>query len=247
MDAVDEELAQVGAVLVEERVLRRIIKSHRRVPGIGLQVPHQHCYTLARGDLERRVERGDLPVDVAKLPDRVILIAGEREQLAAGEPAAWSEAWRLIFHARVHQAFERLLLYKQLTVGVIRERVNRIGQTEFDEIRSVLRQEELLLPPVDDITMYIEFVALYLELRHFAPRSIERTFTLIDPELVGATIALDVDAAALLAETRPARAPERPIVVEPPVHQRMPTGPFEIVVEPSARKRALKARARGNR
>jgi hypothetical protein len=246
MDAVDEELAQVGAVLVEERVLRRIIKSHRRVPGIGLQVPHEHCYTLARHDLERRVERGDVAVEIPQLPERVILLAGDREALAAGASGAWSDAWRLIFHARVHQAFEELLLYKQLTSGVIRERVNRIGQTEFDEIRSVLRQEELLLPPVDDITIYIEFVALYLELRHFAPRSIERTFTLLDTVQVGATIRLDVDAAALLAASRPKRAPEHPIVDEPP-HERMPTGPIEAVVEPSARKRALKARDRGNR
>jgi hypothetical protein len=247
MDAVDEELAQVGAVLVEERVLRRIIKSHRRIPGIGLQVPHEHCYTLARNDLERRLERGDIAVALAKLPERVILIAGDREALAGGSQPAWSQAWRLIFHARVHQAFEQLLVYKQLTSGVIRERINRIGQTEFDEIRSVLRQEELLLPPVDDITIYIEFVALYLELRHFAPRSIERTFTLLDTAEVGATIGLDLDAAALLAAARPVRAPAQPIVDEPSGHFRSPTGPIEAVVEPSARKRAIRARDRGNR
>ena len=48
MAALDQELARLGAVLVEERVLRRIIKRHRRLPGMGLQIPHAHCYTLPR-------------------------------------------------------------------------------------------------------------------------------------------------------------------------------------------------------
>ena len=87
--------------------------------------------------------------------------------IASSPPSAWRQAWRAIFHARVHQALDALAL----TPAAIRPRINDIGQLAFDEIRLVLRQEDLLLPPADDTTTYVEFVALYLELRAFAPRT----------------------------------------------------------------------------
>src|SRR6185369_15818346 len=138
MDGLDGELARVAVVLLEDRVLRRVIKKHRRLPGIGLQVPHARCYTLPRADLEGLVERDELRVDPAALPAHVALIGGSRAALAAGDPGELSRAWRAIFHARVHQAFDELLARGTITPASIRERIHRIGQTEFDEIRSVL-------------------------------------------------------------------------------------------------------------
>src|SRR5215831_3671076 len=172
MDELDAELARAGAAVLEDRVVRRVIKQHRRLPGIGLQVPHARCYTLPRGALERLVDRDELTVDAAALPEDVVIFGGPREPLAAGDAAALSRAWRAIFHGRVHRALEALGASGAITRSSIRERIHRIGQTEFDEIRAVLRQEELLLPPVDDVAAYIEFVALYLELRAFAPRTL---------------------------------------------------------------------------
>src|SRR5262245_6571078 len=101
MDAVDDELAKLGALLVEDRVLRRVIKAHRRVRSVGLQVPHEHCYTLARAELERYVERDEVAVDLAALPERVILVRGDRAALATGRPEVMSRLWRQVFHARV--------------------------------------------------------------------------------------------------------------------------------------------------
>ena len=154
--------------------MRRIIKRDRRLPGIGLQVPHAKCYALAKASLVDIVDARELSVDLAKLPDHVTVIHGPRAELAAGAPAAQSHAWRAIFHARVHQELEQRLADGRLTASAIRERINRIGQTEFDEIRFVLKQEELLLPPHpddkvagEDTGTYIEFAALYLELAHF--------------------------------------------------------------------------------
>src|SRR5690242_3868903 len=111
MSSVDDDLARVGAVLVEERVLRRIIKLHRRIPGIGLQVPHEHCYWLPRSELAKFVEPHDISVAFDKLPERVTVIA---------HPHA-DDAWRLIFHTRIHEAFEERLATKQITTAVIRE------------------------------------------------------------------------------------------------------------------------------
>lgn len=247
MDAVDDELAKLGAILVEDRVLRRVIKAHRRVRAVGLAVPHEHCYTLAREELLPYVERDELALDPAALPERVILVRGDRGALAHGQPEVLSRLWRHVFHARVHQAFDEQLAAGGLTPAAIRERVHRIGQTEFDEIRSVLKQEDLLLPPVDEASTYIEFVALYLELVHFAPSAVGRTFpAMFDTARIDAAIALDLDAEALLAASRPARAPERPIV---PAAPREPAAAPAVIERPvpSARKGAQRARAKGNR
>lgn len=245
MEGLDAELARVAAVLLEDRVVRRVIKKHRRLPGIGLQVPHAQCYTLPRAALVDLVDRDELHVDPEALPVHVAIFGRSRAALAAGDRGELSRAWRLIFHARVHQAFDELLAERAITPAAIRERIHRIGQTEFDEIRSVLRQEDLLLPPVDDTSTYTEFVALYLELQQFAPETLERTFPTLDLAHVDAAIALDLDAAALLAATRPAGAPDRPIALPPapapaPAERAAPA-------DPSARTRASQARVKGNR
>jgi hypothetical protein len=246
MEPLDETLAGAGAVLAPDRILRRLIKRHRKVGGIGLQVPHATCYSLPRADLDKLVAKGELGADLAKLPERVVVFHGVREDLAAGKPEAFSRAWRAIFHARIHEAFEAKLASKELTAASIRERINRIGQTEFDEIRFVLRQEDLLLPPGDDAETYVEFVAVYLELQMFAPRSIQRTFpTLHDTAHVDATIELDLDAAKILAAARPPGAPEQPIVEETAPHT-PEDPPARVTADPSAKPRAEAARAKGN-
>src|SRR6185369_5391213 len=107
MDGLDGELARVAVVLLEDRVLRRVIKKHRRLPGIGLQVPHARCYTLPRADLEALVERAELGVDPATLPAQVAIFGGDRDALAAGDAGEQTRAWRAIFHAHIHQAFDR--------------------------------------------------------------------------------------------------------------------------------------------
>jgi len=237
MAEVDADLAKLGVILVEERVLRRVIKGHRRLRGVGLQVPHEQCYSLPRAELEKLVDREDVAVDLASLPERVVLISRSRDELAKGSPEVLSAAWRAIFHAKVHQTFDEKLANKAITLSSIRERINRVGQTEFDEIRSVLKQEDLLLPPVDETTTYVEFVALYLELRHFAPGAIARTFpALFDTAQVDEAIALDLDANAILAASRPPASPERPV--------RAPSQSLEMHVDPDARRQVLSESAK---
>ena len=242
-DPVDDELAAVGAVLVEDRLLRRIIKRHRDIPGLGLQVPHATSYALPRAALAELVEPGELPGALDRLPERVAVISGDRAALAAGAPAAWRDAWRAIFHARVHDAVEA----RAPSPAAIRQRINALGQTAFEEARMVLRQEDLLLPPADDTCAYTELVALYLELRHFAPRALTETFPLLDPRRVDTLIAADVDGAALLASARPARAPATTDVEVAPPSPRRPRAPSTARRSLSARAlRAMAERARRN-
>ncbi|MEO8699788.1 MAG: hypothetical protein ABI867_07080 [Kofleriaceae bacterium] len=250
MAEVDSELAKQGALLVEERVLRRVIKGHRKLRGVGLQVPHEKCYALRKVDLEPHVEQEDLAIELAELPDRLVLISSDRERLAAHDPETTNAAWRSLFHGAIHQAFDDLLRAQKLTASAIRERINRVGQTEFDEIRSVLKQEDLLLPPVDDIATYVEFVALYLELEYFAPSAIERTFpALFDIPKVDAAIRVDVDAEAILVRTRPPGAPDRPVIAAVQTREEVERRRAVIgeSAKRSAQKSAMRARTRGNR
>lgn len=231
------DLASQGVVVVEERALRRIVKLHYKLPGIGLQVPHTSCLALTREALARVVEDEVVP---SSLPDRVVVVAADPATVTRGDAATMSALWRNIFHARVHEAFDKL----GLTNAAIRTRVRQIGQTEFDEIRHVLLQESLLLPPVDDLHVYIELAATYLELRHFAPHALDRTFPAAHDRDLDTVIAQDVDAAAILAASRPPRAPDQPMLAT--LVEEEPTPLPEIVV-PSAAKAASAARAKGNR
>src|SRR5882762_7319333 len=105
MEDLDADLARMAAVVLDDRVVRRVIKKHRGLPGIGLQVPHARCYTLPRADLVDLVDRSELAADPDALPAQVVIFGGSRDALAAGDPDELVRAWRAIFHAHVHQAF----------------------------------------------------------------------------------------------------------------------------------------------
>ncbi|HTL38235.1 MAG TPA: hypothetical protein VL326_34130 [Kofleriaceae bacterium] len=246
--SLDQGLAAKGAVLVDGRVLRRVIKLHRKVRSVGLQVPHEHVYTLQRRDLATLVSADELPVPLESLPEDVTLVPTSnthRARLgsASGGPARVA-LWRLLFHARVHQALDRKYAFGELSITTVRERVHRVGQTEFDEIRSVLQQEDLLLPPVDPVQTYIEFAALFAELRQFAPDDASRTFPAIrDITRIDEVIALDVNVAEVFKATRPPNAPEPSRVDEAPA---TPPPTATATIKPRARSAASSARARGN-
>ena len=106
--------------------------------------------------------------------------------------------WRLLFHMRVHQVFHRRADAGRIGPSEVRRRIRQLGAVEFDEIRNVLRQEHLLLPPYDDATVYEEFAALYLELRHFAPGLLASYFPALESlEQVDRVVAQDVNAEEL--------------------------------------------------
>ncbi len=213
LPSVEERLARAPAapVLVDPRLLRRIIKRHRALPGIGLEVPHARCYAVRRDALLAIVSAAELGRAGASLPDEVILLARPTEtELRHGAPeAVLTQLWRGAFHAAVHLEIERRVAAGALSAARIRERIHRIGETEFDEVRLVLRHDESLLPPHDDRETFTEFAALYLELQSFDPGLLDRLFpTLRDRARVDG--AIDVDPAPLLALTRPFGLPEVP-------------------------------------
>jgi hypothetical protein len=134
--------------------------------------------------------------------------------------------WRILFHLAIDHALQQKLTNGSLTPTLVRERVRRLGLTEFAEITDVLRQEAYLFPPRSQAEVanelagiYAEFVAVYLMLRRFDPARVSHFFpALRDLTAIDALVAEDVDAEAIFRSTRLPGAPE-PAAVRPWITQ----------------------------
>lgn len=247
------------------RILRRVIREHRKWRGWGWNVPHRKSYIIDRDALLAIVEPAELREEQRdSLPRQLVLLPEPTPQHLAETSAGdvLIEYWRLLFHARVHLALETRMTADCWPPAEVRRRIRQIGPTTFDEIRTVLQQENLVLPPGDDATIYAEFAAVYLELRHFAPSFLPRYFPAIEhPEAIDEVLAQDVDGEGVLHAARPAGAPEPHDVFEPeeldewaaPEETPADDGPvMETASRPSERRyrrltrRAQKAAAVGN-
>src|SRR5437588_11429288 len=101
---IERSLRESGAIAVLPRILRRVIKRHKKLPGIGLDVPHAHSYVLSRDALGAICDESEIGVPLRTLPDAVILLP--RDALD-GDGAAL-RTWRALFHATVHREIDRL-------------------------------------------------------------------------------------------------------------------------------------------
>ncbi len=200
-----------AVVLAPPRILRRVIKQDRQIGGIGLKAPHRKTYVIDAARLLQIVDRDELGLPPhTPLAGAVILLARPDADylasLTAGE--AKIKYWRLLFHARVHEALDQKVAEGLLSAASVRARIARIGPAAFEEIRTVLRQEDLLLPPVDDLAVYLEFAAVYLELRFFAASLLPRYFPALgEMQRINAALAEDLDAEGLWVATRLPGAP----------------------------------------
>ena len=195
-----------SALLIWPRIVRRAIKQDRHLPGLLFRVPHHKSYVISSERLLEFVERDELGLEgFVALPERVILIARPEDPILATMtgPGLLRHCWRMLFHARVHAALDDLARSGKLSLAAIRARVDRIGQTEFDEISAVIRQEDYLFSPASYHEQYIEFAAVYLELRYFAPHCLRTYFpSVTDFERIDDILADDLDAASLFEKTR---------------------------------------------
>jgi hypothetical protein len=207
--------ADPAAILVSPPVLHRVIQQECKLPTLLLHVPHRKSYVVDRHVLFRHIEQDELDLEPDRLlPSTVVLLSEPpAEQLAtAKRDAMLLEYWRRLFHAKVHLTLEQQLREGKLTPEAIRERIEQIGATEFAEVRLVLGQDHMLLPPATDERVYVEFAAVFLELRFFAANLLPIYFPGIgDFEKVYLLLAHDLDPFDLFARTRLAGAPD-PVV-----------------------------------
>jgi hypothetical protein len=234
----------VSVLVVDPRIIRRVIKRDRNLWGVGVHVPHDQCYAVGRDALRSTCTDSELGSRSKTLDPTVVLVARPED----GEADGALLIWRRTFHGLVHAHLDQ----RAFDEATLRERINRVGQTEFDEVRQVLTQDELLIGSADDREAYFEFAASYLELRYFAPQLLERTFPAIaDHAAILASLSRDVDAAPLLAQARPADAP--PLPDPSGVSEALESGKGDATISPasaseaaSLQERAAAARAKGN-
>src|SRR5947209_19050566 len=94
-----------AVVLAPPRILRRVIKKHSGLGGLGLQVPHRKSYVLRRDDLFAIASRQELGLPTERrLPDTVILLPQPAAVKLSALPRAITlrKYWRLLFHAHIH-------------------------------------------------------------------------------------------------------------------------------------------------
>ena len=167
-----------------------------------------------RKSLLQLVEWDELGIGQAsEVPSPAILIAQPGDDKLDGFTLdrLLARYWMLLFHARIDAALMAKVQSGELTPSLIRERIDQIGQVEFDEMHSVIEQEDFLLPPAGFSETYIEAAAVYLQLRYFEPKRLEYFFPAIkDYDQVDAVFSQELDVLYFLETTRPqgALAPE---------------------------------------
>jgi hypothetical protein len=223
--------ADEAAVLVSPRIIERIIQQIADLPALHWGVPHADCYVVDRQMLFRHAEQADLELEPDQLlPRTVILLARPHDDdLKNLEPGALLLMfWRRLFHASIHFHFEApqpsdpvqqdlpphaiqatplgpgsRIPRAPLTDEDVRVRVETIGRSEFDEIRSVLVHDNYLPANADDRAVYVEFVSVYLEHRYFAANLLDNFFPgLRDRARIDKLLAQDIDAAEIFRRTR---------------------------------------------
>jgi hypothetical protein len=123
------------------------------------------------------------------------------------EPELLRAYWRLLLQASVMAAIDRELAEGRLTAAACAERLESFGPPAAREIRYVLEAERLAHPEADTAARYRVFAAVLLDLHNFSLHAVGEFFpSLPDHAEAARVVCRDVDAAGLLAASRPAGA-----------------------------------------
>lgn len=198
-----------GALLVSPRVLDRGLQQRFRLPSYRIwDIPHRGSLVVDRTKLSSFIEPDDLELKPDQvLPDRVILLPkpnGDRDNQIDDETLL-AIYWRRLFHACLHLELERQLAAGELTAAAIRDRIDRLGPIVWAEAKRVLVEENWLAAAATEEEFYVEFVAVFLELKFFLPHVTEATFPAIreeDQHQVEHVLAEGLQTQAIFAQTR---------------------------------------------
>lgn len=205
-------------LLVPPRILRRVIWHFHSQDITALQLLGCQSYIVPRSQFQELVQPAEVPYDPAALPDCLLLLARPNGQDLQGcSPAAiLLRYWRILFRNRVKMALLQARTADALAAAELHQRIQQLGWTEWEEICTVLYQEDLLFSPTDRRSTYIQFVALYLELAYFAPQLLSRYFpALADRSDILPALQKEVPAEELFHTSRPRGAPTTPDNLEP--------------------------------
>ena len=201
-----------AAVLVSSRTLDRLIQQIGNVQSLLGEVPHRESLVLDRHVLFRYAEQEELGLESDQLlPTPVLLLARPTaDELESVAPdLLLRNYWQRLFHASVHATFKALQQEGKLTQEQVRARIDQLGEAEFAEARRVLEEDNHLLPDADELAVFIEFVATFLELKYFAPEALAVWFPALQGrDELAQHLAEEVGATPLFERLRPAGAVE---------------------------------------
>ena len=248
------------AILVQARVVRRVIRAKHELARYGVTVPHAESCTGNREQMRGVVHPDELGFsDESQIPELAILLAEpaekELEELSVQE--LMLRTWRQLFHARVDCELQSQIDSQALTTPDIRRHIDAIGQVRFDEIHAVLQRENRLPNPDDRVAAFWEFVAMYSEFRWFAQGSVHTWFPSLDNlQRIDGILQPLVDGEHVFRSTRLYGAPEPdhalPVTFDDGSHSQLDRDELFASGEVSRRRfrrlmrRADKAGRRGN-
>ncbi len=183
------ELARVvrsvdpGGFVVPGRIVRRAIKHDRELPTMAVRVPHRWSFTVGDARALEVIDRAELGLVADEPIPRDDHPPGRARGRGSGRPDAGRGAPRRLagpVPRAGSPALDARIAAGTLAITDLRERIIALGPAVFEEARTVLRQEDYLLPPRDDLAIYVEFAAVYLELREFDASLLAAYFPAID-------------------------------------------------------------------
>ena len=194
--------AEPAALLVEARILRRVVRLDRRLPGFGLAALNRKSYCLERDRLLSFVDRDEVELpEGVELPRLVILLARSDEEsfLDVETPQSMLRRYeRLLFRESVRVELLRRAMDAPSRVDWAAYRARRLGAMEFAEAQAVLLRDEHLFPSPTELETYVEFVCQYLDFRYYSPDSLPAYFPGVrDWEAIARCVAEDVDHARI--------------------------------------------------
>ena len=198
-------LANPSAFLVEPRVIRRVIRERFGFAHLSASIPHAESQIVPADDVRHLVHPDELGLtSFSDLPTDCLLVCQPDE----GELEHWpmqellQQVWRRLFHAEIDRELLRRL-HTDIHRADVQERIASIGQVEFDEAHFVLRNELRLVDQESRIEAWREFVALYLEMKHFEPDLLTVWFpSVVERPQIDEVLARDINAAEILKRTQ---------------------------------------------
>lgn len=233
-----DDLERIGravltsAFFVAPRIMKRVIRNELGEGLFGASIGSRAVHVLPFARAVEYLDRDELGLaDGVDPPENLILIERTDPEVLERRPRAevLTQLWRSLFLGRLRSTLEERRGRGELGPSQVRDRIIRIGELEFDEVRTILTEDRSLRDPRDLTQVYLEFVATYTVLRQFTPLLLPDWFpSLRDPVRIDLVIQDDVDVIGLLNATRPEGVPDL-APAEPIIHEA-----FDEDIEPTS-------------
>ncbi|MEZ6129384.1 MAG: hypothetical protein R3C59_11940 [Planctomycetaceae bacterium] len=189
--------ARDDAFLVEPRVVRRIIRELHGYARLSTRIPHTEVLVARDESIKALAHPDELGLDsFDALPPLSILVAQPEEYEIEKNTVQdlLQVLWMRLFHGCIDLRMQQFVDEGRLTRQIVHDRIDQLGQVEFDEAHAVLISEQRLVNPESHLETFCEFVAVYLQLATFSPDMLPIWFpSLDDTSYVGPIIEEFVD------------------------------------------------------